>query len=94
MKLIEIGVYYSMSARAIWEATGKDLINRNLKRCDSVVQCRCAVFDDKTSWDELVQKQPWLQTEVNFFYSFKSLIRSFFNLILNFQCLSIDDRSK
>jgi len=52
-----------MSARAIWEATGKDLINRNLKRCDSVVQCRCAVFDDKTSWDELVQKQPWLQTE-------------------------------
>ena len=53
-----------MSARAIWEATGKDLINRNLKRCDSVVQCRFAIFDETTSWDQLLAKEPWLQTEV------------------------------
>jgi len=52
-----------MSARAIWEATGKDLINRNLKRCDSVVQCRFAIFDETTSWDQLLAKEPWLQTE-------------------------------
>jgi len=52
-----------MSARAIWEATGKDLINRNLQQCDSVVQCRCAVFDESTSWDQLLAKEPWLQTE-------------------------------
>ena len=55
-----------MSARAIWEATGKDLINRNLNYSDGVAKCRFAVFDNSVSWSQLVQQEPWLETEVNF----------------------------
>lgn len=53
-----------MSARAIWEATGKDLINRNLNYSNGVAKCRFAVYDQNSSWNDLVQQEPWLQTEV------------------------------
>ena len=52
-----------MSARAIWEATGKDLINRNLT-LDAANKCRFAVFDESTAWSRLIEQEPWLQTEV------------------------------
>lgn len=52
-----------MSARAIWEATGKDIINRNLKYSDGVAKCRFAVYDGSVPWNQLVEKEPWLQTE-------------------------------
>lgn len=54
-----------MSARAIWEATGKDLINRNLNYSNGVVKCRFAVYDQSVSWSQLVQQEPWLATEVS-----------------------------
>ncbi len=53
-----------MSARAIWEATGKDLINRNLNYSNGVAKCRFAVYDQSVSWTQLVQQEPWLETEV------------------------------
>jgi len=53
-----------MSARAIWEATGKDLINRNLTIADDgVSKCRFAVFEETSSWSDLLEKEPWLRTE-------------------------------
>lgn len=54
-----------MSARAIWEATGKDLINRNLNYSNGVAKCRFAVYDHSVSWSQLVQQEPWLETEVS-----------------------------
>lgn len=53
-----------MSARAIWEATGKDLINRNLPDSSIANKCRFAVYDGSSSWEQLIEKEPWLQTEV------------------------------
>jgi ATP citrate (pro-S)-lyase len=54
-----------MSARAIWEATGKNLINRNLNYSNGVAKCRFAVYDQSVSWSQLVQQEPWLETEVS-----------------------------
>ena len=55
-----------MSTRAIWEATGKGLINRNLAPdvLAAANKCRFAVFDESTNWNQLVEKEPWLKTEV------------------------------
>lgn len=54
-----------MSARAIWEATGKRLISGHLAdpKGHGFEKCRLAVFDENTSWEELIEKEPWLQTE-------------------------------
>lgn len=54
-----------MSARAIWEATGKSLINRNLNYSNGVAKCRFAVYDQSVPWNQLVEQEPWLETEVN-----------------------------
>ncbi len=53
-----------MSARAIWEATGKDLINRNIPDPSIANKCRFAVYDGSSSWEQLIEKEPWLLTEV------------------------------
>lgn len=52
-----------MSAKAIREATGKDLINRHLSGT-AAVKCSFAAVDEGTSWDELALKEPWLKTSV------------------------------
>ncbi|KZS14350.1 ATP-citrate synthase [Daphnia magna] len=52
-----------MSARAIWEATGKSLINRNLNYSNGVAKCRFAVYDQSVPWNQLVEQEPWLETE-------------------------------
>lgn len=51
-----------MSAKAIREATGKDIINRNLKDSGSAPS-RFAAVDAKTDWADLLAKHPWLGTE-------------------------------
>ena len=57
-----------MSAKAIYEATGKDLLNRFL--CSgAVVKSQFAVIDENTDWQKVVDENPWLLREVNI-YSF------------------------
>lgn len=53
-----------MSAKAISEATGKDIINRNLAPLTSAVKCRFASINENTKWDDLVLDNPWLKSEV------------------------------
>jgi ATP citrate (pro-S)-lyase len=53
-----------MSAKAISEATGKDIINRNLAPLTSAVKCRFASINENTKWEDLVLDNPWLKTEV------------------------------
>lgn len=55
-----------MSAKAISEATGKDIINRNLAPLTSAVKCRFASVNGSTKWEDLVLDNPWLKTEVFF----------------------------
>jgi len=55
-----------MSAKAISEATGKDIINRNLAPLTSAVKCRFASVNESTKWEDLVLDNPWLKTEVFF----------------------------
>jgi len=55
-----------MSAKAISEATGKDIINRNLAPLTSAVKCRFASVNENTKWEDLVLDNPWLKTEVFF----------------------------
>ncbi|BES99753.1 unnamed protein product [Nesidiocoris tenuis] len=51
-----------MSAKAIREATGKDLINRNL--CTSALaKCRFAAISENTNWRDVVDENPWLKTQ-------------------------------
>lgn len=51
-----------MSAKAIREATGKDLINKHLSQT-AAVKCRFATVTETTNWNDLVVEQPWLQTQ-------------------------------
>lgn len=52
-----------MSAKAISEATGKDIINRNLAPLTSAVKCRFASINETTKWDDLLLDNPWLKSE-------------------------------
>ncbi len=51
-----------MSAKAIREATGKDLLNRHLK--STANNCRFAVVNEETNFNDVIVKNPWLKTEV------------------------------
>ncbi|XP_055541492.1 ATP-citrate synthase isoform X2 [Wyeomyia smithii] len=52
-----------MSAKAIREATGKDIINRHLTGGDhGAAKCRFAAVDETTQWAQLVADNPWLES--------------------------------
>ena len=51
-----------MSTKAIYEVTGKKLLNKYL--ASTAVECRCVTIDAETNWDALVAENTWLQTEV------------------------------
>lgn len=51
-----------MSARAIREATGKNLINRHLAET-AAVKCRFASVGPDTKFSDLVADNPWLKSE-------------------------------
>lgn len=53
-----------MSAKAIREATGKDLINRHLPAGTSAVKCQFASVTEGADWPELLSNNPWLKTQV------------------------------
>lgn len=73
-----------MSTKAIYEATGKKILNKYLN--STAVECRCVSIDDDTDWNDVIAKNAWLQTEVKFSINlFRKLIR-FFLLILAFGC--------
>lgn len=57
-----------MSAKAIREASGKDLINKNLIQSGGAAKCRFASVDETTNWDNLVATHPWLETTVSLIY--------------------------
>ncbi|KZC11787.1 PREDICTED: ATP-citrate synthase [Dufourea novaeangliae] len=52
-----------MSAKAIREATGKDLINRKLPSGTNAVKCRFVTITEQTNWADIVNSNPWLRTE-------------------------------
>ena len=51
-----------MSTKAIYEAAGKQLLNKYLDA--TAAECRCVNVDANTNWDELVRNNRWLETEV------------------------------
>lgn len=55
-----------MSAKAIREATGKDILNRNLKNVGAAT-CRFAAVTAETNWSDLLQANPWLESTVRKF---------------------------
>lgn len=52
-----------MSAKAIREATGKDLLNRHLHGTKAA-KCEYAVVSENTNLDQLLQENPWLGRKV------------------------------
>ncbi|XP_017884701.1 ATP-citrate synthase [Ceratina calcarata] len=52
-----------MSAKAIREATGKDLINRKLPSGTAAVKCRFATITENTNWTDVANDHPWVKTE-------------------------------
>lgn len=52
-----------MSAKAIREATGKDLINRHLSSETAAIKCRFASVGKDTKFLDVVNENPWLKTE-------------------------------
>lgn len=52
-----------MSAKAIREATGKDLINRKLAVGTNAAKCRFVAIDENTNWTTIVADHPWLKTD-------------------------------
>jgi ATP citrate (pro-S)-lyase len=53
-----------MSAKAIREASGKDLINRNRPAWTAAVKCQFASVTEGANWTELLSNNPWLKTQV------------------------------
>lgn len=51
-----------MSAKAIYEAKGKELLNKYLT--DEAAKNRFAVVTETVNWDTLTADHPWLLTEV------------------------------
>ncbi|KAJ8024570.1 ATP-citrate synthase [Holothuria leucospilota] len=51
-----------MSAKAIREAAGKDLLRKFVKS-KKLAETPCAVVTDETKWSELTEKHPWLLTQ-------------------------------
>jgi hypothetical protein len=51
-----------MSAKAIYEAKGKELLNKYLT--NEAVKNRFAVVTETVNWDTLTATNPWLLTEV------------------------------
>ena len=62
-----------MSTKAIYEATGKQLLNKYLNSTAAV--CRCVNADSDTNWNELIEKNRWLETEVRFEIIFLTMIQ-------------------
>lgn len=52
-----------MSAKAIREAVGKDLINRKLAAGTKAVKCRYVLIEENTNWTDVVNQNPWLKSE-------------------------------
>ncbi|KAL6263082.1 hypothetical protein P5V15_005883 [Pogonomyrmex californicus] len=52
-----------MAAKAIREATGKDLMNRNLPIGTKAAKCRFVFITENSNWIDIVNKHPWLKTE-------------------------------
>ncbi|XP_076349171.1 ATP-citrate synthase-like [Tachypleus tridentatus] len=52
-----------MSAKAIYEATGKELLNRFLNSGGNAVKCQYASVKENTRWEDLVANNSWLKTE-------------------------------
>lgn len=53
-----------MSAKAIREATGKDLLNRLLNGSAGAARCNFVTVNETTNWDEMVASNSWLKTSV------------------------------
>lgn len=51
-----------MSAKAIREATGKDLLNRLLNANSGASRCNFATVNETTNWNDLISHNPWMQT--------------------------------
>jgi ATP citrate (pro-S)-lyase len=60
-----------MSAKAIREATGKNLINKFLDGGSEigVAKARFASVNEETDFGQLLAENPWLETTVSFFFS-------------------------
>lgn len=53
-----------MSAKAIREATGKDILNRLLDSSSGAAKAQFATVNSETNWDHLRTTHPWLETSV------------------------------
>ena len=51
-----------MSAKAIYEGKGKELLNQFLG--GEAVKNKCAIVEENVNWNQLVQDNPWLNTQV------------------------------
>lgn len=80
-----------MSAKAIREATGKDILNRHLGNVAGAAPCKFAAVSSETNWSELVQQNPWLETTVSNlifrFHCFVLFIARPLNIIYAFKCV-------
>lgn len=57
-----------MSAKAIFEAKGKELLNKFLESVS--IKNKFAVVTEDVNWGQLVSDNPWLNTEVSVEYCF------------------------
>ena len=51
-----------MSAKAIYEGKGKELLNQFLT--GEAVKNRFAIVEENVNWNQLVQDHPWLNSQV------------------------------
>lgn len=69
-----------MSAKAIFEAKGKALLNASLG--DLIVTNKYASVSPDTDWDKLLTDNPWLQTTVSGYYINYQLLYDIYTVIV------------
>lgn len=61
-----------MSAKAIYEAKGKELLNKFLEGAS--IKNKFAVVTEDVNWGQLTDEHPWLKTEVSLALIFSFLL--------------------
>lgn len=88
-----------MSAKAIREATGKDILNRLLDSNSGAATSRFASVSSETNWTDLVAANPWLETSVSslLLLLVKCAVKAiclFYDVKVNNTCVTSDHQHK
>ena len=77
-----------MSAKAIYETDGKSLLAKCFQNT-CYVKNKFAVVVHDTNWDAIVQENPWIASEVSYFFVYILIVFKFHLVDKNFLFIEV-----